>query len=82
MRESIRNEIVRLHYGGASQRRIAKLLGIARRSVARVLADHEQHRTGAVEQQSPRRPSLLGSFRRPHRTTAGALSEPNGSSPA
>ncbi len=59
MRESIRNEIVRLHYGGASQRRIAKLLGIARRSVARVLADHEQHRTGAVEQQSPRRPSLL-----------------------
>jgi transposase len=62
MRESIRNEIVRLHYGGASQRRIAKLLGIARRSVARVLADHEQHRTGAVEQQSPRRPSLLDPF--------------------
>jgi transposase len=57
MRESTRNEIVRLHYGGASQRRIAKLLGVARRSVARVLADHEQHRTGA-------------------------LSEPNGSSPA
>jgi len=62
MRESTRNEIVRLHYGGASQRRIAKLLGIARRSVARVLADHEQHRTGAVEVESPQRPSLLDPF--------------------
>ena len=44
MKESIRNEIIRLHYGGASQRRIAKLLGIARKSVARVLVGHEKHR--------------------------------------
>jgi transposase len=51
-----------LHYGGASQRRIAKLLGVARKSVARVLADHAQHRTGAVEVESPPRPSLLDPF--------------------
>ena len=43
MKESTRNEIIRLHYGGASQRRIAKLLGVARKSVAGVLVGHQQH---------------------------------------
>jgi len=62
MREATRNEIIRLHYGGSSQRRIAQLLGIARQSVARVLADHEQRRGGAVEVERPRRPSLLDPF--------------------
>jgi transposase len=62
MRESTRNEIVRLHYGGASQRRIAKLLGVARKSVGRVLAGHEQHRAEPVETERPRRPSVLDPF--------------------
>ena len=62
MREATRNEIIRLHYGGASQRRIAQLLGVARKSVGRVLADHEQGRASVVEVEGPRRPSLLDPF--------------------
>jgi transposase len=62
MKESTGNEIILLHYGGASQRRLAKLLGVARKSVARVLAGHEQHRTEAVEVERPRRPSVLDPF--------------------
>jgi transposase len=62
MKESTRNEIVRLHYGGASQRRIAKVLGVARKSVARVLVGHEQHRAEPVEVERPRRPSVLDPF--------------------
>ena len=56
MRDFTRNEMIRLPYGGASQRRIARLLGVARRSVAGVLADHEQHRAGVVEVERTRRP--------------------------
>ena len=62
MRDFTRNEMIRLPYGGASQRRIAKLLGVARRSVAGVLADHEQYRAGVVEVERTRRPSPLDPF--------------------
>ena len=62
MNERTRNEIIRLHYGGAAQRRIARLLGIDRKSVARVLAAHQNRRTEAAEHQRPGRPSLLSPF--------------------
>src|SRR6516165_5462201 len=62
MNEFTRNEIVRLHYGGASQRRIARLLGIARESVSHVLRAHETGRSGTGEKERFRRPSLLDPF--------------------
>ena len=62
MKESTRNEIIRLHYGGASQRRIAKLLGVARKSVARALVGHEKHRAEPMEVERAQRPSVLDPF--------------------
>jgi transposase len=62
MKPSTSNEIIRLHYGGASQRRIAKLLGLNRKSVRRVLADHHEGRRGTKEKERQQRPSLLDPF--------------------
>jgi len=51
MKETIRNEIVRRHYTGASQRAIARMLGLHRKSVFRVLKNHKDGRDGIVEKE-------------------------------
>jgi transposase len=65
MKESTRNEIIRLHYGGASQRRIAQLLGLNRKSVGRVLSNHHGRRLGTGEKERQPRASLLDPFADP-----------------
>jgi transposase len=59
MNERIRLEIVRMSYGGASQRRIARALGLARKTVARILQQHELQRAGTIVKKTTRRPRLL-----------------------
>ena len=46
MNEDLRNEIVRRWREGASQRVIARTLGVSRGTVKRVLSGHEQARRG------------------------------------
>src|SRR5712692_1995184 len=62
MREATRNEIIRLRYAGASQRAIALQLGIDRKSVYRVLKQHQGARAGEAESGHPRRASLLDPY--------------------
>ena len=51
-----------MSYGGASGRRIARQLHVGRKSVARVLAEHQNRRAGVPPAQGSRRPSLLDPF--------------------
>jgi len=62
MNESVRNEIIRLWYGGASRRRIAKTLGISRKSVTRVVQDHLDQRAGLPVTEHQRRAGLLDPY--------------------
>lgn len=61
MNEALRNEIVRRWGEGASQRVIARTLGVSRGTVKRVLSGREQARRG--QKSAPvRRPSLLDPY--------------------
>lgn len=62
MNEATRNEVIRLWYGGASRRRIARQLGINRKTVARVLVEHQHRRAGRPLAEGQRRSSLLDPF--------------------
>jgi transposase len=62
MKEVLRNEVIRLWYGGASRRRIARQLGVNRKTVARMLAEHQHRRAGQPLAERPRRPSQLDPF--------------------
>jgi len=62
MNEATRNEIIRHFLAGASQRAIARLLGLSRNTVARVLADVQAARAGETAQVCGRRSSLLEGY--------------------
>ena len=82
MNETTRNEIIRLHYSGSSQRAIARLLDIDRKSVYRVLKRHRRQRDGEPENSHPRRPTLLDPYTESDRAVAGTLPEPDRGPPA
>jgi transposase len=62
MKESTRNQIIRMWYQEASRRRIAKTLGVSRKTVDRVIDAHEQSRSGTLSLQKRQRKSVLEPF--------------------
>jgi transposase len=62
MNEDLRHEIVRRRQGGASLRRIARDLGVARETVHNVIRRWEAERAGAGAPSRPRRPSQVDPF--------------------
>jgi transposase len=62
MNEELRHEIVRRRQGGASLRRIARDLGVARETVQNVIRRWEAERAGAGAPSRPRRPSRVDPF--------------------
>src|SRR6266566_1003358 len=62
MDESTRNDIIRMFYSRASHRRIAKRLGVDRKTVAKIIAEHQEARTGAPPKKRRPRKSLLDPF--------------------
>src|SRR6266566_1459134 len=63
MDESLRNEIIRMRYGKASLRRIAKTLGVSRRTIRRIIDEHQQDRAGTLPIHQRQAKSMLDSFR-------------------
>src|SRR5436190_21960758 len=64
MNEELRNEIIRRWQGGASMRRLARELGLARDTVQSVLRRWQAARAGQPAEAGvrPRRPSLVDPF--------------------
>jgi transposase len=56
MNEAMRHEIVQRHHGGASQRAIARELGLSRSAVRRALARVQAQREGQAAASTPPRP--------------------------
>jgi transposase len=62
MNEELRHEIVRRRQGGASLRRIAREMGVARETAQNVIRRWEAERAGAFVPPRPRRPSRVDPF--------------------
>ena len=75
MDEFKRNQIIRMWYGKASRRRIAKTIGVSRKSVDRVIDEHEHARTGTLPSGKRQPKSVLDPFQ--DRITALVARYPN-----
>ena len=62
MKESTRNEIIRLYYGGTSMRKIADALHVSRHTVKRALTEHDGGRSGESPPSRRKRPSQLDAY--------------------